>query len=87
MITFLLKVVPFNCWVYYKRRQTWLFPSGNSNSKLDIASGLVGVIREEKMGCAVGKRGTDVIRLGGKSLQRCLMTNNFCGTGVVPFQL
>lgn len=39
------------------------------------------------MGCAVGKRGIDVIRLGGKSLQRCLMTNNFCGTGVVPFQL
>jgi len=33
---------------------------------LDTASGLVGVMRGEKMGCAVGKRGMDMIRMGGK---------------------
>lgn len=75
MIPFLLKVVPFCCQFYHKKkkRQARLSPSGNSNSKLDIGSGLVGVMRGDKMGRAVGKGGIDVIRLGGESLQRCLM--------------
>lgn len=43
--------------------------SGNSNVKLDIATAVVGAMRGEKMGCAVGKTEIDGIRLGIENLK------------------
>lgn len=67
MIHFLLDIAPFNSQLCYKVEQTWLSPSGNSNIKLDIATGVVGAMRGEN-GVCCGKTGIDGIRLGIENL-------------------
>lgn len=43
--------------------------SGNSNTKLDINTGVEGVMRGEKVGCAVGETGIHGVRLGIENLK------------------
>lgn len=69
MVPFLLDIALFNCQLCYEEGQAWLSPSGNSNIKLDINTGLEGVMRGEKMGCAVGETGIHGVRLGIENLK------------------